>query len=239
MKRIWTITLCLIRDLFLSLAGIVPLAATLAFGQIAFEYGMDQAQFITVAGLGTGGICLLTTLLLAGRANRAWSYLLLARLRSRSELLVGLIVGGLLVTAVLSLLITAGNLALGRLTLDFPSALWIVPVWVILWLLMAALALPLSSLTSRAGSHLAGYVLLTALLFANDRKAWLQIHGFDGLSRVVTAILWPVGTLLAQASKGLHGGTFFLAMAGVLAYALLLYAFGRRTFRTKDLLWAE
>jgi ABC-type thiamin/hydroxymethylpyrimidine transport system permease subunit len=116
MKRIWTIMLCLIRDLFLSLAGIVPLAAALAFGQIAFEYGMDQAQFITVAGLGTGGICLLTTLLLAGRANRAWAYLLLARLRSRGELLAGLVLGGLLVTAVLSLLITAGNLALGRLT---------------------------------------------------------------------------------------------------------------------------
>jgi hypothetical protein len=239
MMRIWTITFCLIRDLFLSLAGIVPLAAALAFGQIAFEYGMDQPQFITVAGLGTGGICLLTTLLLAGRANRAWSYLLLARLRSRSELLVGLVLGGLLVTAVLSLLITAANLALGRLMLEFPSVLWILPTWLILWLLMAALALPLSSLAGRAGSHLAGYVLITALLFANDRKLWLQSHGFDGLSRVVTAILWPVGTLLSHASQGLHDGTYFLALAGVLAYALLLFAFGRRTFRTKDLLWAE
>jgi hypothetical protein len=200
---------------------------------------MDQAQFITVAGLGTGGICLLTTLLLAGRANRAWSYLLLARLRSRGELLAGLVLGGVLVTAVLSLLITVANLALGRLTLDFPSALWIVPVWLILWLLMAALALPLSSLASRGSSHLAGYALLTALLFANDRKAWLQLHGFDALSRVVTAILWPVSTLLAQASKGRHDGAFFLALAGVLAYALLLFAFGGRTFRTKDLLWAE
>jgi hypothetical protein len=239
MNRIWTITLCLIRDLFLSLAGIVPLAAALAFGQIAFEYGMDQAQFITVAGLGTGGICLFTTLLLAGRANRAWSYLLLARLRSRGELLAGLVLGGLLVTGILSLLITAANLALGRLTLDFPSALWIVPTWLNLWLLAAALALALSSLTSRAGSHLAAYTLLTALLLANDRKAWLQFHGFVGLSRAVAAILWPVSTLLAQASNGLHDRTFFLALAGVLAYAVLVFGWSQQTFRTKDLLWTE
>ena len=52
MNRVWTLSLFLIRDLFRSLAGIVPLAVGLGFGIIAFEYGMDQAQFITVAGIG-------------------------------------------------------------------------------------------------------------------------------------------------------------------------------------------
>ena len=65
MKRIVTLTSFLIRDLFRSLAGIVPLACTLAFGLIAFEYGIDQPQFITVAGIGMGTICLATTLVLA------------------------------------------------------------------------------------------------------------------------------------------------------------------------------
>lgn len=239
MARIVTMMLCLLRNLFLSLAGVVPLALALAFGQIAFEYGMDQAQFVTVAGLGTAFICLVTTLLLASRANRAWSYLLLARLQDRIELLAALVLGGLLVTAALSLLITAGNLALGRLTLAFPSMLWIVPTWLTLWLLAAALALPLSGLTSRSGSHVAGYVLLTALLMANDRQAWLRAHSLEAVGRVVTAILWPVGTLLARASGNVHDRAYFLAMVGTLAYALLLFGLGRQTFSTKDLLWAE
>ena len=80
MTRIATLTSYLIRTLSRSLAGIVPVALALAFGIIAFEYGMDQAQFVTVAGIGTSAICLVTALLLASRANRASSYLLVARL---------------------------------------------------------------------------------------------------------------------------------------------------------------
>lgn len=239
MTRVGTMTVFLVRNLFQSMTGIIPGALALTFGQIAFEYGMDQEQFITVAGLGTGFICLVTTLLLAHRANRAWSYLLLARLRYRVELLSALVLGGVLVTTALSLLITVANLALGRLTLNFPSALWIAPTWVILWLLAAALAIPLSGLASRGGWHLAGYMLLTALLIANDRQSWLRAHGFEAISKVIKAILWPVGTLLARASSGVHDRYFFLALAGTLACSLLLFELGRQTFRTKDLLWAE
>jgi hypothetical protein len=205
MMRIWTLTLFLTRDLFRSLAGVVPLAAALAFGLIAFEYGMDQAQFTTVAGVGTGAICLLTGLLLASRANRASSYVLVARLPWRGELLVALVLGSLLITAALTLLITGGNLLAGRLTLEFPSVLWILPTWLPLWLLMAVLALPLSALAGQNGSEIVGWVLLTALLVANDQKARLQERGLDWLARGITAILWPVNTLLSQASAGSHG----------------------------------
>ena len=55
MTRIATLTSYLIRTLSRSLAGIVPIALALAFGIIAFEYGMDQAQFMTVAGIGQTG----------------------------------------------------------------------------------------------------------------------------------------------------------------------------------------
>ena len=71
MTRTVTLPRFLLRDLFRSLTAIVPLALALAFGIIAFEYGMDQAQLITVGGVGIGAICVLTTALLAGRANRA------------------------------------------------------------------------------------------------------------------------------------------------------------------------
>jgi hypothetical protein len=229
----------LIRDLFHSLAGVVPLAAALAFGIIAFEYGMDQAQFTTVAGIGIGTICLLTTLLLASRVNRASSYPLLARLHRRAELLMALVLSGLAITIALATLISVANLLTGRLTLDFPSALWIVPTWLSLWLLAATLALPLSALTSRGGSHLVGYVMLTALLLANDRKTMLATRGWDWLARAVTLILWPVSTLLSRASDGIHDQSYWLALALTLAYASLLSLLATQLFADKDLLWTE
>lgn len=239
MRRIWALTWFLVRDLFLSLAGILPLAVALAFGIIAFEYGMDQAQFITVAGVGTGAICLLTTLLLASRANRASSYLLVARLHRRAELLVALMLGGWGVTAVLTMLLTAANLLAGRLTLNFPSALWIAPTWLVFWLMAAALALPLSALVGRAGSHLIAWLLVAAVLLANDRKEKLQSLGLDWVVRAVTTLLWPVSTLLSRASSGVHDHIFFLAWALTLVYALLLFGLAAQIFEEKDLLWSE
>jgi len=239
MKRIWILTLFLIRDLFGSLAGIVPLAFALAFGLIAFEYGMDQAQFVVVAGVGTGALCLLCTLLLAGRVTRAWSYPIVARLHRRTELLAALVLGGLAITTVLAILITVTNLAAGRLALAFPSGLWILPTWLAVWLLAAALALPLSSLTSRGGSHAAGYALLAAILVLNDQKARLQARNLDWLARAVTIILWPVSTLVGQASSGIHDQAYFLALAATLVFAALLFALADQLLHDKDLLWAE
>jgi hypothetical protein len=239
MRRTWTLTWFLVRDLFRSLAGIVPLAAALVFGVIAFEYGMDQAQFITVAGVGFAAICLLTTLLLASRANRASSYLLLARLYSRTELLLALAMGGLGITTVLAVLVTSANLLAGRLTLVFPSALWILPSWLVLWLLAVSLALPLSALVGRAGSHLVGYVTLAVLLVANDQKAMLRSRDLDWLVRIVNTVLWPVNTLLARASAGSHDRLYFLALVLTLAYALSLFILSAQLFADKDLLWTE
>jgi hypothetical protein len=239
MNRIWALTVFLTRDLFLSLAGTVPLVTAVAFGLIAFEYGMDQAQFITVAGVGTGIICFLTALLLANRANRASSYLLMARLHQRAELLASLVLSSLGITAGLSALIAAGNLLGGRLTLDWPSALWIVPSWLPVWLLAAALALPLAALVERGGSHLLGYVLLTALLIANDQKERLMAHGLGWLAHLVTTILWPVRTLLAQASAGLHDTSYLVAGVLTVGYVGLLFGLASLLFEDKDLLWAE
>jgi hypothetical protein len=239
MNRVWVLTLFLVRDVFHSLAGAVPLAAGLAFGIIAFEYGMDQAQFITVAGIGIGAICMLTTVIISNRANRGASYLLLARLHRRAELLVALALSGMGITAMLAILITAGNLFAGRLELDFPPALWILPTWLPLWLLAASLALPLSALVERGGSHLAGYALLAALLIANDRSAILTAHGLDWLVRVIDVILWPPTTLLAQASAGIHDRLYVSAWLFTLGYAALLFGLAASFLADKDLLWSE
>lgn len=239
MKRIVTLTSFFVRDLFRSLAGIVPIACTLAFGIIAFEYGMDQPQFITVAGVGMGAICLATALVLASRANRASSFLLVARLYRRTELLAALALSSLVITTILALLMTVANLLAGRLTLDFPTALWVVPTWFPVWLLAASLALPLSGLVGRGGSNLIGYVLLAGLLLANDREAFLASHGMNWLSRIMEAILWPVSTLLEQASAGIYDWAYALAWALTCAYAVLLFVLAASLFDDKDLLWSE
>lgn len=239
MSRIWTLTWFLVRDLFRSPAGIVPLAAALAFGLIAFEYGMDQPQFMSVAGVGTGAICLLTALLLTGRANRAWTYPLMARLKRRSELLAAIVLGSLVITAVLSLLIGAGNLAAGRLTIEFPSVLWILPTWPALWFLAAALALPLSSLTARAGSHLAGWVLLAALLVGYDQRARLEQRGLERVAGFLSVLLWPVTTLLSRASAGVHDRSYLLALGLTITYGAVLFVLAGEAFGDKDLLWSE
>ena len=239
MSRVWILSQYLLYDLSRAAAGIVPLALAVAFGIIAFEYGMDQAQFITVAGVGIGAICFVSGLMLAGRANRASSYPIIARLRNRMELLTAVVLSSLILTAVLALLITVANLLAGRLTLDFPSALWIAPTWLVLWLLAGALALPLSALTTRGGTHLLGYGLLAALLVTNDQKAWLAARGWDWAVQVVTAVLWPVTTLLGQASAAQHGQSYWLGLALTCLYALLLFGLAVQLFADKDLLWVE
>jgi hypothetical protein len=239
MRRIVPLSLFLIRDLFASLTGVVVPAAGLTFYLIAFRYGMDQAQFITVAGVALGVIGLLAALLLAGRAARASFYPFVARLRRRSELLAGIWLGSLMITIVVAVLMTAAALLRGQLTLSMPSALWIVPTWLALWALTIALALPLSGLTSRSGSHLAGYLLVTALLVANDRRWLLDKEGLTWISRAVSIILWPTTTLLAQASTGVHDRTYLIALAATLSYALLLFLLGDQLFEHKDLIWPE
>ncbi len=239
MSRIWTLTGLAVRDLFRSLLGVLPLAAALAFGLIAFEYGMDQPQFMTVAGVGTGALCLLTALLVASRFNRATTYALIGRLHRRYELLAAVILASLGITSVLALLITAANLLAGRLTLSFPSALWALPTWAVFWTFMAALALPLSSLASRGGSHLVAYVLSVGILVANDQQVWLQSRNLDWVIRGVTTILWPMSTALSRATDGIHDQAYIAALCLVLAAAVLLFVLAAVLFEEKDLLWAE
>jgi hypothetical protein len=239
MNRIFILSTILVRDLFLSMSGIVPLAAALAFGLIAFEYGMDQAQFITVGGVGTLVLCFLTTLLLASRANRASTYLVLARLHRRAELLASLILASFSISVLLAILIALGNLLTGRLILELPATYWIPPSWSPLLLLAASLGLALSGLVARGGSHLVGYLLLAGLLVANEQSALLADRGLTWLARAVAAAIWPVSTLLAHASAGSLDGAYFLAGALTLGYAILLYLLAALLFQDKDLCWSE
>jgi len=239
MSRVWVLTVFMLRDMFRSRVAVVPLGVTLAFALIAFEYGMDQRQFMTVAGVAMAALCLLNCLLLAGRANRGSTYLIAGRLPRRGELLAALVVSSVLLTVALALTTTVGNLVTGRLTLDFPSALWAVPTWLVLMLLAGALSLSLSPLTSRGGSHLAGWVLVAATLVVYDQRPRLRTHDLDWVARMVEVVAWPVSTLLSQASAGVHGRSYLLALGLTLAYAALLFFVAVEAFDDKDLIWAE
>jgi hypothetical protein len=120
----------------------------------------------------TGAICLLTALLLAARANHAWFYPLLARLPQRREhwrpssqqhghhRRPGAVDH-------------VANLAAGRLSLQLPSALWLLPTWFALWLLANPGPAPGSTHEPRRVAPAAvGRVRL--LLVANDRKSSLD-----------------------------------------------------------------
>jgi hypothetical protein len=142
-------------------------------------------------------------------------------------------------TVVLAVLITTANLLAGRLTLVFPSALWILPSWLVLWLLAVAMALPLSTLVGRAGSHLLGYVTLAVLLVANDQSVVLRSRDLDWLVRLANTVIWPVNTLLARASAESHDRLYFVALVLTLAYAFSLFILSSQLFADKDLLWTE
>jgi hypothetical protein len=86
---------------------------------------------------------------------------------------------------------------------------------------------------------LLGYAALSALLLASDRQDFLLTRGLDGLTRAVDAVLWPVSTLLSQASSGVYDRTYFLAMAATIGYAALLFILAAWLFVDKDLLWTE
>jgi hypothetical protein len=159
-------------------------------------------------------------------------------LPQRRELLAAIVGSSMGITAALALLIAVANLAAGRLSLHWPSALWLLPTWLGLWLLAAALALPLAALTSRGGSHLLLWVLFAAVLVANDRKSSLG-PGLEWAARLLAITFWPVSTLLGQASAGFHDSSYFLALLLTLAYGLLFFSLAARLFDHKDLLWAE
>jgi hypothetical protein len=55
----------------------------------------------------------------------------------------------------------------------------------------------------------------------------------------VEAVLWPVKTILAQASAGIYDLDYALAWALTCAYAVLLFVLAVSLFDDKDLLWSE
>ncbi len=190
-RRILTLIVFLLRQMAISLPGIIYTLLALAFWRIFFDPGQvtpEPAYYVLVIGLFGGVASFLITFSIASRANHALNYPLLVRLPSRVEHLVAVLCAGMSFTLALQLLvailatISGPDLSAGLL-LELP------PIWLAINLLVAVLALHATDLVTSGWSRVYVYGLLAFLLFGR------QLNGpvLDWLSnRLFSAGSWLV-----------------------------------------------
>ncbi len=235
MRGVATFSLYLLKDFSRSLWVIVPPGVTLALYRVFFLYGSDSAYLASIGGLIMALVCLLTTLLLASRANRASTYPLLARLPHRYELVAGVALSSLAVTLVMAAGLLATVILGGGVPLTLSELLAIVPRWLAILLLVVAFGLHMSRLVSRNGSNWVAYIVLILLTVSYERLEYPNSALLDAARAAFLSVLSPVTTTLL--SSGTDG--YIQNLLITLAYATLLLALAIWLFRKKDLLWTE
>lgn len=210
-QRILTLTSYLLRQFFVSLAGIMHILMTLAIWRLFFDPGQqtpEVAYYILVIGLFGSAAGFLVTLTVASRANRAINYPLLARLPSRVEHLASVLTASLLTTIILQLLLAllatfnGPSLSLGIL-IELP------PLWLALDMLAVVLALHATDLVTSGWSRVYIYGFLAIVLFGRQfdddviawvsgrffaASRWLMNEGYSGPgSAVDVAARWLTG----------------------------------------------
>ncbi len=172
-QRILTLIAYLLRRLLLSLAGVIYIVLALAFWRLSFDPRQstpEPAYYVLVIGLFGAAAAFLITLSVASRANQAVNYPILARLPSRVEHLVAVLITSLLFTlglqVIVALLATFDGpaLTLGRI-LELP------PLWLAADLLAIALALHASDLVTSGWSRVYVYGFLAIILFGRQLDA--------------------------------------------------------------------
>jgi hypothetical protein len=235
MSRVAALALYMLRDLYRSLAGVLPPALTLALYWLTFYYARSVDYFASVGGAALALVSLVTTLLLAERANRAAVYPFLARLQSRAELLAAILAGALCIMAAMTALFAVLAVGMGRVILSPWQALMILPRWLAVFVVVACLGLHMSKLVSRRGSYLLAYTAVGILVTVNE-GTFLASHGLGWL---VQAGGWLTAPMSALLSTEVVAGPDPLALVAALVYAGILFALAAALFRRKDLLWAE
>ncbi len=235
MRETATLGLYLLKDFSRSLWVIVPPGVTIALYRVFFLYGSDSAYLATVGGMIMALVCLLTTLLLAGRANRAATYRLLSRVAHRYQLIASVAAGALAVTLTMAVLFLAAILLSGAVSLSAADLLVLAPRWLAILLFVVAFGLHMSHLVSRFGSNWLAYLVLILLLASYQRVEYLDSALLDTARTVLLTVLAPVTTTLL----GGAGNAYLANIVITAVYAALLYALAVALFGRKDLLWAE
>lgn len=234
MSRVAILSLFLLRDLYRSLLGVAPPAVALALYWLTFYYPVNAGYFAAVGGADLVIVCLVTTLLVASRCNRATSYPMLARLRRRWELLAAVILCSVGVTAVLGIGFSLLAVGSQRVALTWAEVGSLAPRWLAVFALSAAIGLHLSRLVSRRGSHLATVLSLALLVIVSDSRVGLG-QEWAAPRDLAKALLLPVGQVMSGDSAALEP----VAAAWVVVYAAVLFLGATILFAGKDLLWAE
>ncbi len=225
----------LLRDFSRTLWVVVPPGLTLAFYRLFFQYGSDADYLASVGAIMFVLICLATTLLIASRTDRASTYPLLARLGSRSAVVLAVGLASLLVTVALAICFLT-VIILNRQVPLTPSGLADISVrWLTLFVFTIAFGLHMSRLISRGGSNLLAYLLLISLVVSYQRLEYPPGRVLDTAALFIGYLKSPVEAVVL----GGVGMPPLQALAFTLGYALVLLLLAILLFARKDLLWAE
>ena len=238
MSRVVTLSLFFTRDLFRSLWGVVPPALGVVLYWLTFYYAGTVDYFAAVGGMDLALVCLVTTLLLADRANRATTYPLLARLPHRGELLAAIAGSALCVTIPLAIVFAIVAQSLGVVQITLPEALIIAPRWLALFVLVTTIGLHLSRLASRGGSYLVAYLLLGLSLTVSEQQRLLGPE-LGWVPQTINVVTGPIAHLAASPVTPWEPVPFLLALGVTSACSGLLFALAVWLFRRKNLMWAE
>jgi hypothetical protein len=240
--QITTLTAFLVRDLARSLAGAAPPALTLILYTFTFTYPATIDYFTAVGGASLQAVTFVSTLLMAWRINRGISYPWLVLLRRRGSLLAALALSTLAVSVAMALLFTALALIQRKIDLSALMAVQIGLRWLPLFGLTIGAGLLSSKLVSRGGTYLVVPAVLAAFFTVDEWRGILERNQLGGVVEIVSAIAWPVRTLLLVDPLTVTGSTVAsLIVAALLCVAatLLLFWLSVRSFERKDLIWVE
>lgn len=235
MSRVFTLVAYVLGEFSSTWQVVIPPALALTFYGIAFQYGATPAYFATVTALAMVLIMAITVLLLSGRLNRAASYPLVARLGSRTELLVALVLAAFLVTVVLTLLVCVLALIQRIVTLSADQWLRLGVTWPLLYLCAGSFALLLTNLTSRRGSHILFYALVALFAAVYDYSDELARANAGWIVQVWQRVLAPFGDALDP----LVSANLLRADLLIVGYALVCFLLAGWLFGGKDLLWSD
>jgi len=258
-KRVWALVSYLFRDLFRSLTGALVVVAALVFYLViivSVTGGVDRDYYALVIGGFFGVLSLLVTLVIADRAHRSTSYLLLYRLPARAAYLAAVALTAVLVVSLLEILIAALSLPHLVTRLTAGMVMDILPVWISWLVLGAALGLHMSELVRRGWSRTAIYALLAFILFAlNQQQSGIPVGLADRFSwiprlvpdpvrwewafQIVDFLIWPVAAAVRVARTTPYTLLESLAPAFTLLMAMVFFGLAVLLFGRKDLIFPD
>ncbi len=237
-RRVMTLSFFLVRNLFRTLFGLLPPVLTLLLYRLTFTYRFphDPVYFTAVGGIGLAFVCVITSLLVADRTNRAAMYPLIARLPKRGEFLLAVVISTVLVMIAMAILYTACVLGFQNMTLTPIELLLIAPRWLIGFVFAATLGLMMSKLASRRGSHVIVFAVLSGMALTREQIRYLANGESWWLLDAIELVVRPITDSL---TVNLQTIEVLPALLLTLLYAGVLFSIAMWLFRHKDLLWME